>query len=123
MSARDELAYVIVQHPWLDPELFGVANWPKGYCPTCGKIIEAGHNSPAHAEHIADQILAAGYRKPRTISTAAERAELRPGTIAVDEGGNAWKRGTGSWVGTGEGGPLYDEDDLTLTILHEPEVQ
>jgi len=55
----------------------------------------------------------------RSIYTAAERALLRPGTIAVDNQGNAWKRGTGSWVGTGEGAPLYDEDDLALTILIE----
>ena len=33
-------------------------------------------------------------------------AKLPPGTILRDANGNAWKRGTGSWVGTGEG-PAY----------------
>lgn len=65
-------------------------------------------------------ILAAGYRKPRIIITAEERTRLKPGTIAVDDQGNAWKRGTGSWVGTREGGPLFDDENLTLTILWEP---
>jgi hypothetical protein len=55
----------------------------------------------------------------RTIHTSTERAELAPGTIAVDEQGNAWKRGAGSWVSTGEGAPLYDDEDRTLTVLIE----
>lgn len=53
------------------------------------------------------------------ITTAAERAQLPPGTIAVDERGNAWKRGTGSWVSTGEGAPLFDDMDFKMTILLE----
>lgn len=57
----------------------------------------------------------------RTITTHQERAELKPGTICMDLNGNAWKRGIGSWVGTGEGAPLYDDEDLTLVILHEAE--
>ena len=55
------------------------------------------------------------------ITTAAERAELRPGTICMDLAGNAWKRGSGSWVGTGELGPLYDDMDLTLIVLYKPD--
>jgi hypothetical protein len=55
------------------------------------------------------------------IFTAAERALLKPGTIAVDDRGNAWKRGTGSWVGTGEGAPLWDDEDLPMTVLLVPE--
>ena len=69
----------------------------------------------------ADAILAAGYRKPWTITTAVQRAALIPGTICMDSAGNAWKRGAGSWVGTGEGAPLWDHEDLDLTVLWEPQ--
>jgi len=75
----------------------------------------------ARAQTIADAILAAGFRKPRTIATAEERSELLPGTVGMDADGNAWKRGTGSWVSTGGDTPaLYDDMDLTLIVLHEP---
>jgi hypothetical protein len=53
------------------------------------------------------------------ITTAAERAQMKPGTIAVDDQGNAWKRGTGSWVSTREDGFLHDDDDYPMTILIE----
>lgn len=81
----------------------------------------------SEATGIAASLLASGYRKSctinpkRTIRTHQERAALKPGTICMDLAGNAWKRGTGSWVGTGEGGALYDEENLTMIILHEPD--
>lgn len=54
------------------------------------------------------------------IATARERAQLKPGTIAVDDQGNAWKRGTGSWVSTGgDTPPLYDDFDYPMTVLLE----
>lgn len=54
------------------------------------------------------------------ITTAQERSQLKPGTIAVDDQGNAWKRGTGSWVSTGgDTPPLYDDFDYPLTVLLE----
>lgn len=63
---------------------------------------------------------AAAPHMPRTITTAAERATVEPGAIAVDTDGNAWNRGTGSWVSTGgDTPPLYDDMDYTLTILRE----
>lgn len=67
-----------------------------------------------------DRIIAAGYRKPRTIRTHQERAALKPGAICMDLAGNAWKRGVSSWVGTGEGRPLYDEEDLLMVVFYEP---
>jgi hypothetical protein len=103
MNARDELADVFTGHP----VVFG--GYPK-------KLMRG------HAQEIAEIILAAGFRKPRTIRSHQERALLKPGTICMDLNGNAWKRGTGSWVSTGgDTGPLYDEDDLTLTVLYEGE--
>lgn len=65
MNARDELATTILHHPWLPghEELYA------GLCPECpGRKISGGHNSPSHADHLADALLAAGYRKPRVIS-------------------------------------------------------
>jgi hypothetical protein len=79
-NERDELANVIVQHPWLRGH---TVEWPKGYCPTCRKPIEAGHNSPAHAEHIADAILAIGYRKPAVVTTAEELDALPVGSVVL----------------------------------------
>ena len=70
-------------------------------------------------EPLAQHLHNLGYRKPRTITTSGERSTLRPGTICMDMNGNAWKRGTGSWVGTGDGAPLFDDDDMTMTVLHE----
>jgi hypothetical protein len=84
-------------------------------------IDDRWHGYGYNPQGAAAAILAAGYRKPRTIRTHQERALLKPGTICMDLAGNAWKRGIGSWVGTGEGAPLYDEENLTMIILHEPE--
>lgn len=89
------------------------------------KVIERAYDlNPGMVtfELLAHATLAAGYRKPRTIRTHQERAELKPGAICMDLAGNAWKRGTGSWVGTGEDGPLYDEENLTLIVLHEGDI-
>jgi len=80
MSERDELALAIMHHPWIRDH----KGLYTGMCPTCPDLqIQGGCNSPSHAEHIADAILAAGYRKPRTISTAAEIRELPALTIVV----------------------------------------
>lgn len=55
------------------------------------------------------------------IYTAEGRSTLKPGTICRDVYGNAWKKGTGSWVGTGDGPALFDDEDYTLMILWEPD--
>lgn len=116
MSERDELAMeLFIGDNFNQPREASIADW---------EYFQDSNNFQGRVEHyevMAGHILAAGYRKPRTISTHQERATLKPGTICVDRAGNAWKRGFGSWVGTGEGGPLYDEENLTLTVLHEPE--
>jgi hypothetical protein len=79
-EARDELALTIMHHPWI------AAAWPKGYCPTCDRVIDAGHNSPCHADHVADAILTAGYRKPRTIATVEELNALPVGSVVLRNG-------------------------------------
>jgi len=65
---REALVMAIMHHPWIANPL----EWPEGYCPTCNKGISAGYNSPDHAEHLADAILAAGYRREPLDSTTGE---------------------------------------------------
>jgi hypothetical protein len=54
---KDDLFWVILGHPWPGGAFHGK-------CPGCERVITAGPNSPEHAEHLRDAILAAGYRKP-----------------------------------------------------------
>ena len=115
MNARDELATELWKHHYeeftMNPE-----GTERSLC-QCGAPV---YPMKSLVQHHAEVAIAAGYRKPRTITTAAERTTLRPGTVAVDDCGNAWKRGFGSWVGTGDLGPLFDYEDITLTVLYEP---
>lgn len=91
-TERDELVTDIMQHPWL------VAGEFTGACPSCPDLtIEGGYNSPSHASHIADSILAAGYRKLRVVTKPEELDKLHmvvvrteAGTIANIVGGRAY---------------------------------
>jgi len=106
MNARDELAAVIV-------EAYGES---ADACP-CEQDLD-----------VADHILAAGYSKPRTISTVEEIVELgrsaailaANGTVWVHDGDHAqpWA----SVVEDTQGGPVWaDGIDISLpaTVLHE----
>ena len=54
---REAMVAVIMQHPWLESSYAGHT---QGDCPSCpGRVIAGGFNSPSHAEHLADAILAA----------------------------------------------------------------
>jgi len=80
-TARGELVTDIMQHPWLVKGEF------TGACPSCPDLtIEGGYNSPSHAGHIADALLIAGYRKPRTIASRADQVNLPNGTVVVTKG-------------------------------------
>lgn len=84
-TERDELVLDIMQHPWLVKGEF------TGACPSCpGLTIEGGHNSPSHAGHIADAVLAAGYRRPRTITTTEELDALLFEAVILDSYGTAY---------------------------------
>jgi len=65
-------------------------------------------------------VLAAGYVKPRTITTAAELDALPPGTIIREGILTFSKWGSGAW-GTFSGS-TYSSDrvDLPVTVLYEP---
>lgn len=112
MSARDELAKLLFRHSVSD-----------GCGDTVGEIADL-------CDKAADAILAAGYRKPRTVTTVEELDALPQGTKLYSPAT------THSWVlndlsqhggvkvhGTG-GGYTYLEDfikhEAPLVILHEP---
>ena len=89
MSARDELAMTLLHHPWL-PDHEGLYT---GLCPECPeRPITGGHNSPSHADHLADAILAAGYRKPRTIDTVEEANALPAESVIQSDAGLIYEK-------------------------------
>lgn len=72
----------------------------------------------------ADAILAAGYRKPRMVSTAAELYALGFQTVVMSAGGEVWRLGLYSADNLDEDGTrVYENSDIALpaTVLHEPE--
>jgi hypothetical protein len=81
------------------------------------------------APRAADAILAAGYRKPRTITTVEELDALPVGSILFDVDGDVCQRFRGGWRATineRKGDPwLTDtlEVDLPATVLHEPQAK
>jgi len=105
-TERDELASVIVAAYGEDPD---------SECP-CEQDLD-----------VADAILAAGYRRPRTVTTVEEMQALPMGSvIRLNDRGYVYARHYNDsvfpeddWVS-----PLhhvFDEDWLPATVLHEPE--
>ena len=126
MNARDELSEVVLHHPWL-PDHEGLYT---GLCPSCpDRQITGGHNSPNHADHLADAILADGYRKPRTITTFTELLEAANDVTVIDNYGAVMQLKPsetdgpfGQWFIPGEPGGLpYCSVALPATVLHEPD--
>lgn len=120
MSARDELAkllFVTDNHDAKDPD----HEWE----------MTTRHN-PNFSEAyfvMADAILAAGYRRPRTITTAEELAALGHGSVIRSEHRHYWvahkEDGMGADQGwAAAGGSALTSRDLTswlpATVLHEP---
>ncbi|BCW61899.1 hypothetical protein [Arthrobacter sp. StoSoilB22] len=110
---RDELVRDIMQHPWLVNGEF------TGACPSCPDlIIKGGYNSPSHASHIADALLAAGYRKARVITTRAEQVNLPNGTVVVTRS-DIFQHFNGYWFAPGSSYNHHlDELPLPLTVVH-----
>lgn len=123
MSARDELA-----------KLLFVTDNDAAPDPGHEWEMTTRHN-PAYAEYafaLSDAILAAGYRKARTITTAEEAndlpdrsAILTPGQIIFrkwedyyGDGKHAWERELGQVV---PAELLSDDGHFPATVLHEPE--
>ena len=104
-NARDELAEIIQD---------------------CGEYIPGSHaDDYVSPDKAADAILAAGYRKPRTITTAEELDDLTYGTaVAHDEG---WGYTVAQrqaedlrWYVTGCLEYIRPEALLPAMVIHEP---
>jgi len=104
MNDRDELESVLVN------VLSNAMNYPD-------PVVMLGKDTGPLREKVADAVLAAGYRKLRTITTV-EELEALPEDSIIREGesvvatriGNSW------WYPTG---PF--EPNLPVTVLHNPE--
>ena len=88
------------------------------------KVIESGYGDDLtdcpydHAPTIADVVLAAGYSKPRTITTTEEVDALPNGSVVLDHTGDVLKRSTHRvWLSTDEEDATYVV--LPATVLHE----
>lgn len=79
---------------------------------------EAG-SDPRHAAEAADAILAAGYSKPRTITTADELDGLPVGSVVKDEDGHAHLKYPRGWVRTGQEPYSTPEGILPALVIHE----
>lgn len=109
MSERDELAEIIQD---------------------CGEYIPGSHaDDYVSPNKAADAILAAGYRKPRIITTAEELDALPVGSVVLDNDGygevyqKAARRPAGiKWYETGYA-IHWDSLELNLpaTVLYSPE--
>jgi len=110
VSARDELVEIIQD---------------------CGEYIPGSHAddyvSPSKA---ADAILAAGYRRPRVVTTVAELDALSKAAAILDANGSPFINDGDDqdpWcspVESFEGGPCwFDSSSILLpaTVLHEPD--
>ena len=101
MSARDELQKVIFGY-------FG---------PTLA--INAYRTPEQQDRGLADAIIAAGYRKPRTITTAEELDALPVGSVVKDEDGHAHLKYPRGWVRTGQEPYSTPEGILPAIVIHE----
>lgn len=84
------------------------------------KCFRIHPNGVAYIEHTeaADAIIAAGYHKPRTITTVEERDALAEGSVVAGD----WATHQlilGTWVTFGS--PTTSQPELPATVLWEPE--
>lgn len=80
--------------------------------------VDIGHSD---AQAIADDIVAADYRKPRTVTTVEELAKLPDTAVIRDKFGDVNERRAGKWCGY-EQAPLSDQrmgKYLPATVLDE----
>jgi hypothetical protein len=123
MSERDELAELLRQHRY---------DKHRAVC-GCSDEVQVGLNCDpeTHEQHAADAILAAGYRKPRTVSAVEELDALPVGSVVRMSGTSEDARVAvkdGTWKGESEWFVADCEewcldstelDDLPATVLYE----
>lgn len=104
MSARDELALILVNAQRARYDLP-----PRTTTEHCSESCWAE----------ADAILAAGYRKPRIITTVDEARQLRVDAVLFSDCTAYQNYGDDAWAGAGR---FYDVSQISLpaVVLHEP---
>lgn len=93
-----------------------------------GLILDAAEDAtstvyPGTANYLADELLAAGYRKPRTIASAEELDALPARSVIVESHGLACqKHHLGGWLEAG-GRARFSADRIQLpaTVAYIPE--
>jgi len=125
VSAREELSVVLREHRY---------DRVRAVC-ECSDEVQVGLNCDAetHEQHAASIILAAGYSKPRTITTAEELDALGWKATVLDANGCVWVNDGDTldeWASLSErnlqGGPIWrGSADIALpaTVLHEGEAK
>ena len=81
-------------------------------------------------EALADAVLAAGYRRPRTVTTVEELDALPTGTVVLADNHRHYlqewrlsfqKWDDGDWHRGARSGSTHPDNFLPATVLHEPE--
>ena len=110
MSARDELRGT------LSNTICNASNYAKRAQP-----LLLGSDMSGVLDKTADAILAAGYRKPRVITTREEVEALTEGAVVMDSAGDVSQLRGGVWCGyeTSPMAPSRLAKYLPATVLYE----
>lgn len=119
-SARDELARdIFIADNWRMSAPASIEDWDA--------LEKSTHAGQTYCHHIADGLLAAGYRKPRTITTAEEVDALPVGSVVLDTDGFPSRKFAGGWrtmVAEPDGSAWLsghmEDPEFPVTVLHTP---
>lgn len=125
MSARGELARdIFLADNWRMPKPAAIEDWDA--------LAQSTQRGDTYAHNIATRLLAAGYSKPRTISTVEELDALPVGSVILHNGRafqhypaypapfdeyQQWKCGDGGFVRSTKDGSSI----LPAMLIHGPE--
>jgi len=112
MNARDELRGT------LSNTICHATNYPERAQPYL-----LGGDMSTVLDRTADAILAAGYRKPRTITTREELQALIEGAVIIDSAGDVAELRGGYWCGYETAAMSVHRQGkyLPATVIHEPQ--
>lgn len=87
------------------------------------ELLKEDSRNMQYVYDMADAILAAGYSRPRTVSTVAELDALPEGAVILAEstGDSYQKNHEDEWFIWGGGGRDAADVDLPASVLYEPE--
>jgi hypothetical protein len=109
VSARDELRGT------LSNTICNASNYTKRAQPYL-----LGSDMSAVLDKTADNILAAGYSKPRTVTTAEELDALAEGAVILSDEGGVFEHEHGWWRVTGSRDPMASSEiSLSAAVLYE----